>query len=166
MRRLPPLLVCVLAASAFPQAPAPPALSGHLSAWTQDCDGDCSPPRADGRGGPVSLVIAVPTKPGEASTAGFDRELSLPDAGAVLRAKVSFYSVCPRGAQGGPGGDPCPSRYLQVQVVLSGDARAFCGASLDWADAYPFPVVMCAGEDSRRPGRRLGVTLSREAPAL
>ncbi|MFI5361947.1 MAG: hypothetical protein ACHQ49_08265, partial [Elusimicrobiota bacterium] len=67
-----------------------------------------------------------------------------------------------------PAGSGGRRRYLQIQAVLKGDARAFCSVSLNPADAQPFPVMMCAGENLGRAGERLGVSLSRKdvAPPL
>jgi hypothetical protein len=99
--------------------------------------------------------------PGEARTGKFSRTFSFA-SGERVTAAFTVYFVCPRGAKGEPGVDSCPARYVQVQAVLTGDARAFCAASLNPADAHPFPVMMCAGENLRRPGERLGISLSRE----
>lgn len=134
--------------------------SGFLSSWKQDCAGGCALPAGE-QSGAASFAVDEPMNPGEARTAKFERAFVF-QTGEKVQAVFSVYFVCPRGAKGEPGGDSCPSRYLQVQAVLSGDARAFCGAALNLADARPFPVLMCAGENARRPGERLGVSLSRE----
>jgi len=137
-------------------------LSGFVSAWRQDCSNGCALPAAAGKSEPVALSLDVPMNPGEARTARFEKEFSYGVGGERVHASATFYFVCPRGAKAVPGSDSCPSRYVQAQIALTGDARAFCAAALNPADAAPFPVLMCAGENLRRPGERLGVSLSRQ----
>lgn len=159
------LLVAPLAAA---RAAAPAAVlefSGFVSAWRQDCTNGCALPAGSGPSEAAAFTLDVPMNPGEARTAKFEREFVLAPTGERIKASVTVYFLCPRGAKSDPGGDSCPSRYVQAQVVLTGDARAFCAASLNPADAHPFPVMMCAGENLRRPGERLGVSLSRQAVA-
>ncbi len=103
----------------------------------------------------------MPAAPGEARIAKFSKTFAFA-TGEKISAAFTVYYVCPRDAGSAPGEDACPSRYVQVQAVLTGDARAFCAVSLNPADAHPFPVMMCAGENLRRPGERLGVSLSRK----
>lgn len=134
--------------------------SGFVSSWKQDCTDGCALPAGE-QSGPASFRVDEPMNPGEARVGKFERTFSF-KTGETVRAEFTVYFVCPRAAKGRPGVDSCPSRYLQVQTVLSGDAKAFCGAALNLADAHPFPVLMCAGENLRRPGERLGVSLSRE----
>jgi hypothetical protein len=133
--------------------------SGFVSSWRQDCANGCALP-AGGESAAAAFSVDVPMNPGEARVAKFDRTFVFA-AGEKVAAAFTVYYLCPRDAAAEPGGDSCPARYLQVQAVLSGDARAFCAASLNPADAHPFPVMMCAGENLRRPGERLGVSLSR-----
>jgi hypothetical protein len=137
-------------------------LSGHLTPWRQDCTNGCALPQGAGKAETVAVAVDTPMNPGEARVAKFEKELSYGGAGERVRASATVYFVCPRSAKPIPGQDSCPTRYLQVQIVLSGDAKAFCAAALNPADAAPFPVMMCAGENLRRPGERLGVSLSRE----
>ncbi len=99
--------------------------------------------------------------PGEVRTAALEKTFAFATGEKIRAAFTVYYAVCPRDAAAKPGVDSCPARYVQVQAVLSGDARAFCAVSLNPADAHPFPVMMCAGENLRRPGERLGVSLSR-----
>ncbi len=155
-------LLLAVPASAAPGTVAD--LSGYLSAWSQDCSNGCALPAAQGRSAAASLSVEVPETPGEARAASLERDFVFA-GGERVHARVSVYYLCPRDAVSAPGSDPCPARYLQVQTVLSGDAAAFCAASLNPADAVPFPVMMCAGDDLRRPRVRLGVSLSRLAVA-
>jgi len=149
-------------AEAAPPASGALALSGFVSAWRQDCSGECGLPAPAGKGEAVAAAIDVPLNPGEARTAKFSRDFAYAGSGEKVRAAVTIYFVCPRDGAPGAAGDTCPSHYLQVQVVLTGDARAFCAAALNVDDARPFPVIMCAGENARKPGERLGVSLSRK----
>lgn len=134
--------------------------SGFVSSWKQDCTDGCALPAGEGSGA-ASFQVDEPMNPGEARIGKFERTFAF-KTGEKIQAAFTVYFVCPRDAKSQPGVDSCPSRYLQVQAVLTGDARAFCGAALNLADAHPFPVMMCAGENLRRPGERLGVSLSRE----
>ncbi|HXT01240.1 MAG TPA: hypothetical protein VN915_11230 [Elusimicrobiota bacterium] len=134
--------------------------SGFVSSWKQDCTDGCALPAGE-ESGAASFAVDEPMNPGEARIGKFSRTYAF-KTGETVSADFTVYFVCPRGAKGEPGVDSCPSRYLQVQAVLTGDARAFCAASLNPADAHPFPVMMCAGENRRRPGERLGVSLSRD----
>ncbi len=151
------ILAVLLAASA---SAAAMDFSGHISSWKQDCTNGCALP-AGAESGAASFALDVPMAPGEAHVAKFDRAFAFA-SGEKISAAFTVYFVCPRETGAKPGGDSCPARYLQVQAVLTGDARAFCAASLNTADAHPFPVMMCAGENLRRPGERLGVSLSRQ----
>lgn len=140
--------------------------AGFVSSWRQDCTNGCALP-AGGESAAAAFKIDVPMSPGEARIAKFSRTFAF-STGEKVAADFTVYYLCPRDAVSEPGVDSCPSRYVQVQAVLTGDARAFCAASLNPADAHPFPVMMCAGENLRRPGERLGVSLSRKdvgAPA-
>jgi hypothetical protein len=134
--------------------------SGYVSSWKQDCTDGCAPP-AGASGGQAAFAVDVPMNPGEARVAKFEKSFAF-ESGEKIVADFTAYYVCPRDAAAKPGVDSCPARYVQMQVVLTGDARAFCAASLNPADAHPFPVMMCAGENLRRPGERLGVSLSRK----
>ncbi|MDE2490247.1 MAG: hypothetical protein KGM24_05330 [Elusimicrobia bacterium] len=160
MRTLLAILLAVSAAASA--APAPAELSGYLSSWRQDCSSGCLPPVGEAANAPIVLSLAAARRPGEARTASFERTLSY-RTGERVRVRVVFYDVCPRAAAAadGDGGGSCPSRYVQVQTTLSGDASAFCAASLNLADAEPFPVVACGGADRLHPGVRLGVSLHR-----
>jgi hypothetical protein len=146
------LLLCAAPAAALD-------FSGHVSSWRQDCTNGCAPP-VGAAGEPASFAVDVPMNPGEARVAKFNKTFAF-DSGEKILASFTVYYVCPADAAAKPGEDSCPSRYVQVQAVLSGDAKAFCAASLNPADAHPFPVMMCAGENLRRPGERLGISLSR-----
>ncbi|MFI5345844.1 MAG: hypothetical protein ACHQ51_05675 [Elusimicrobiota bacterium] len=157
------VLAASAAAAASPGAAADYA--GFVSAWRQDCTNGCGVPAGAGPGQAAAFRLDVPMNPGEARTTKFEREFVLAPTGERIKAAFTVYAVCPHGAKPEPGGDSCPSRYVQIQAVLSGDARAFCAASLNDADARPFPVMMCAGENLRRPGERLGISLSRQAVA-
>jgi hypothetical protein len=133
--------------------------SGYVSSWKQDCSDGCAPP-VGAAGEAAAFAVDVPMNPGEARVASFEKSFAF-DSGEKIRAAFTVYYVCPRDAAAEPGVDSCPTRYVQVQAVLSGDAKAFCAASLNAEDAHPFPVMMCAGENLRRAGERLGVSLSR-----
>lgn len=168
MRRELTALLLLGAPLAAARAAAPAAVlefSGFASAWRQDCSNGCALPAGGGPSEAATFRLDVPMNPGEARSSKFEREFVLAPAGERIKASVTVYFICPRGAKPDPGNDSCPSRYLQVQAVLTGDARAFCAASLNPADAHPFPVMMCAGENLRHPGERLGVSLSRQAVA-
>lgn len=131
------------------------AITGYLSAWTQDCQGaSCALPAPGERNRPVLLRLVMPSAPGEASAAHASETLSLGAAGEIL-AEINFYAICPYG--GAPG--TCAGRYFQAQVSLSGPAGAFCAAAFNAPDFAPFPVLMCAGTSAA--GRRFGVTLHR-----
>lgn len=156
-------LLAVLLCAAGAANAAALDFSGFASSWKQDCTDGCAPP-AGAAGEAAAFSLDVPMSPGEARVARFEKDFVFP-TGEKISAAFTIYYVCPRGAAPAPGADSCPSRYLQVQAALSGDARAFCAASLNPADAHPFPVMMCAGENLRRPGERLGVSLSRESVA-
>ena len=134
--------------------------SGFVSSWKQDCTNGCALPAGE-ESGPASFMVDEPMNPGEAHTGKFERAFAF-KTGEKVFAAFTVYFVCPRGGAGEPGVDSCPARFIQIQAVLTGDARAFCAASLNPADAHPFPVMMCAGENLRRPGERLGVSLSRQ----
>jgi hypothetical protein len=134
--------------------------NGFVSSWKQDCTNGCALP-TPGQSGAAAFKVDVPMNPGEARTAKFDRTFAF-ETGESVTASFTVFFVCPRDSKPRPGEDSCPSRYLQVQAVLTGDARAFCAASLNTADAHPFPVMMCAGENLRRVGERLGISLSRK----
>jgi hypothetical protein len=157
MRKLPLFLLCAVGAA---NASAMD-FDGFVSSWKQDCTNGCALP-VPSESGPASFKIDVPMNPGEARTAKFERTFSF-ETGEKVKASFTMFFVCPRDERPRPGEDSCPSRYLQVQAVLTGDARAFCAASLNTADAHPFPVMMCAGENLRRAGERLGVSLSRKS---
>ena len=146
------LLLCSAPASALDFA-------GYVSSWKQDCTNGCAPP-AGASVEPAAFAADVPMNPGEARVAKFDKSFVFA-SGEKIRAAFTVYYVCPGDAVAKPGEDSCPTRYVQVQAVLTGDAKAFCAASLNPADAHPFPVMMCAGENLRRPGERLGIGLSR-----
>ena len=153
------LLLAVLLSCAAANAAALD-FSGFVSSWKQDCTNGCALPAGE-ESAAAAFKADEPMNPGEVRVAKFERAFAFA-TGEKMKAAFTVYFVCPRGAADEPGVDSCPSRYLQVQAVLTGDARAFCAASLNLADARPFPVMMCAGENLRRPGERLGVSLSRE----
>lgn len=124
--------------------------TGFASAWRRP---DGGIPRAVESNVAVDRSLALPAGPGQAST--LTQRLSF--AGG-LEAAVRLYAVCPHGP---PAGSPCPGLYYQVQLELSGAAEGFCSASLNGADALPFPVLQCAGREKGVPGSWLGVTLHR-----
>jgi len=140
--------------------------SGYISSWRQDCSNGCALPAAQASEA-AAFKIDVPMNPGEARVAKFARSFGFA-SGEKIEASFTVYYLCPRDGHASPAGESCPSRYLQIQAVLKGDARAFCSVSLNPADAQPFPVMMCAGENLGRAGERLGVSLSRKdvAPPL
>jgi hypothetical protein len=156
IKTLPILLLCALGAG--PAAALD--FSGHVSSWKQDCTDGCAPPVGN-ESRAAAFAVDVPINPGEARVSKFGETFAFP-TGEKITASFTVYFVCPRDAAAKSGEDSCPARYLQVQAVLTGDARAFCAASLNPADAHPFPVMMCAGENLRRAGERLGVSLSRK----
>lgn len=137
--------------------------TGFVTPWRQACAASCGLPAGAGPAAAVTFSLVVPDSPGAVSVAKAERSFVVGPGGETLKAVVTAYFVCPRDARPVPG-DPCPTRFVQAQVALSGAAGAFCGASLNPADAWPFPVLMCAGEVPARPGERLGVSLSRRAP--
>ena len=155
MKIFPLLLLC----AALAVDAAALDFSGHISSWKQDCTNGCALP-GGGSSQTAAFAVDVPMSRGEARAAKFEKTFAFP-SGEKIGASFTVYYVCPTDAVAKPGEDSCPTRYVQVQAVLSGDARAFCAASLNPADAHPFPVMMCAGENLRRPGERLGVSLSR-----
>lgn len=155
MNRL--IAAALLLAQPLAAAVGEPALElqGYLSAWTQDCSGSsCQLPKPGERNRPVTLRLAMPAAPGEASAARASEKLPLAGAGE-LTADLDFYAICPYAGKEG-----CAGRYFQAQVSLSGPAGAFCAAALNAADFAPFPVLMCAG--TAPGGRRYGVTLHRK----
>lgn len=151
------LAAALLLARPLAAAPGEPEieLKGYLSAWTQDCAGSsCQLPKPGERNRQVSLRLAMPASPGEASAAHAAEKLALP-GGGELAAEINFYAICPYG-----GKENCAGRYFQAQVSLSGPAGSFCAAALNAADFAPFPVLLCAG--ALPDGRRFGVTLHRQ----
>lgn len=150
------LLSLSLAASAQvpeppPGAPAPGAalvFAGYLSTWEKVRGGIPSALSSDE---PVMLTLTPPSRPGEASSARTVRTLG------DITALIELYAVCPHGPAA-PGGG-CPGLYYSFQVELSGRAAAVCASSLNFADAYPFPVLVCAGPAS--PGITAGLTTHR-----
>jgi hypothetical protein len=156
MRKLPLFLLCAVGAANA----AAMDFNGFVSSWKQDCANGCALPAA-GDSQAAAFKVDVPMNPGEARVAKFEKTFAFA-TGEKVTAAFTVYFLCPRDAEAEPGADSCPARYLQVQAVLSGDARAFCAASLNPADAHPFPVMMCAGENLRRAGERLGVSLTRK----
>ena len=124
MRKLPFFLFCAAAATNA----AALDFNGFVSSWKQDCTSGCALP-APSESGPASFKVDVPMNPGEARVAKFEKTLSF-ETGEKVTAAFTIYFVCPRELQGVPGDDSCPTRYLQVQAVLTGDAHAFCAASL------------------------------------
>lgn len=155
------LLAALLAAAPGP-APAPPVAGvalaadgaarfiGYASAWRRQDGGLPRPVQANV---PVDRTLTLPGGPGQA-TAAAER---LAFAGG-LTGTLRLYAVCPHGP---PAGSPCPGLYYQVQLELAGAAEGFCSASLNGADALPFPVLQCAGRESGASGSWLGVTLHR-----
>ncbi len=154
------IFLALILASAGAANAAALDFAGFVSSWKQDCTNGCALPAGEGSA-PASFKADEPMSPGEVHVAKFERAFEY-STGEKVTAAFTVYFLCPRGAANEPGVDSCASRYLQVQAVLTGDARAFCAASLNPADAHPFPVMMCAGENLRRPGERLGVSLSRQ----
>lgn len=155
------LLAGLLAAAPAP-APAPPVTGvtlgadgtarflGYASAWRRADGGLPRPVQANV---PVDRTLALPGGPGQA-TSVTER---VAFAGG-LTGTLRLFAVCPHGP---PAGLPCPGLYYQVQVELAGAAQGFCSASLNGADALPFPVLQCAGREAAVPGSWLGVTLHR-----
>lgn len=152
------LLICIaLLAQPIAAAVGEPELElkGYISAWSQDCaGGSCQLPKPGERNRPVTLRLAMPAAPGQASAAHSAETLALP-GGGELPASIDLFAICPYA-----GKDSCAGRYFQAQVSLSGGAGAFCAASLNVSDFAPFPVLMCAG--IAPDGRRFGVTLHRQ----
>jgi len=145
------------------RAPRSLSLRGFSSSWIQDCTAGCGLPAGVKKNDPVDLTLALPDVPGEFRAAKFSRTYAFqtPGGGAQppLQVAVSVYAVCPRGAPASAE-DPCPGRYFQAQIELSGAAAAQCGASLNEADAAPFPVMTCGAFLSGKP-LRVGVSLHR-----
>lgn len=133
--------------------------SGYISSWRQDCAGDCGLPIAFSSSIPVTFDLNIPLKPGEVVSIKRRLSLDLPDK-KKMGVEISFYAVCPK-SEAAPQ-NYCPGLYYQAQARLSGETEAFCGVSLNKADAVPFPVLMCAGGDKSHPGRSIGITLHRE----
>ncbi|MBI5884228.1 MAG: hypothetical protein HZB91_14125 [Elusimicrobia bacterium] len=142
-------------------------LRGFLSFWTQDCGNGCGLPQPAAPAMPAELSLPLPGRPGEATSARFERQAAL-GMTSVLQAKVTAFAVCPRETGSATSGGPaarkvsCPDRYFQIQVEVRGEAEVFCGMSMDEHDLVPFPVLMCAGTSKSEPSRRVGVTLHRK----
>lgn len=144
-------------------------LKGFISGWTQYCPGGvCNLPAPEEKNVGTELSINLPDKPGEAGTAGFEKQFAFKNRGAVS-LRLTLYAVCPgkrfliseTGGQNNSGKGRCPGMYYQAQIELSGDAQAFCAVSLNESDAIPFPVMMCSGPDAKNPSYRLGITTHR-----
>lgn len=153
---LPLLLALALPAAAqVPDLPAgapapgaPLVFAGYLSTWEKAPGGVPAPLVSDE---PVRLTLTPPSRPGEASSARVVRTLG------DLTALVELYAVCPHGPPAPAG--PCTGLYFSFQLELSGRAAASCASSLNFADAYPFPVLVCGGPSAG--GLRAGLTAHR-----
>lgn len=158
-----PLIILTLFLAPSSRAQDPGAavahFSGYVSSWRQDCAQDCGLPTALSSNVPVTFDLNVPLKPGEAVSVKHRISFDLPTK-KKMRVEISLYAVCPKSEAAR--GDSCPGLYYQAQVSLGGETDAFCGVSLNKADAVPFPVLMCSGGDKKNPGRRIGITLHRE----
>lgn len=151
-------LLLGLCASAAAQAPALPpgaplpgqplVFSGYLSTWQRPEGGIPVPLVADE---PVQLVLTPPSRPGQAVSARALRKMG--DISAV----VELYAVCPHGPAAPEG--LCPGLFFSFQLELTGRAAASCASSLNFADAYPFPVLVCGGPSG--PGFSAGLTAHR-----
>ena len=148
----------------MPAVPKSVSLRGFSSSWIQDCSAGCGLPSGVKKNDPVELTLALPDVPGEFRMTKFSRAYSFQtrDGGVPtqpLEVAVSLYAVCPRGGQPS-NNDPCPARYFQAQIELSGAAAAQCGVSLNQADVEPFPVMTCGALLRGKPFR-IGVSLHR-----
>ncbi|MBI5598068.1 MAG: hypothetical protein HY928_18455 [Elusimicrobia bacterium] len=151
-------ILLAFCASAAAQVPALPpggplpgqtlVFSGFLSTWERPAGGIPSPLVADE---PVQLTLTPPSRPGEAASARALRTLG--DVSAV----VELYAVCPHGPAAPEG--LCPGLFFSFQLELTGRVAATCASSLNLADAYPFPVLVCAGPSG--PGLTTGMTAHR-----
>ena len=137
------------------EPPKATRFSGSLSVWRRDCSAACVLPAPGTLYVALELDLDLRLEPRQAVS---DKRRHV--FGSNLEAEVSLFAVCPHGTAGLQ--EICPGLYFQAQVQLKGEAEAFCGAALDRADAWPFPVLQCAGPGRARPGRRFGVTLHRE----
>lgn len=148
-------------------------LRGFVSSWVQDCASGCGLPAGVEKNDPVSAELALPEAPGTFTKADFVRRFKFEGFAEPLVLAAAVYAICPQGAQA-PGGTRhvsnsaalyfakqsagCPGRYFQVQAALSGAAGALCGASLNEADAVPFPVLTCGAPAG---SKKIGITLHR-----
>lgn len=151
------LLAALLATAPAPKLEGVPLanagearFTGFASVWRRP---DGGLPRPVQSNVAVDQTLKLPGGPGQATAAAQTLRLA-----GGLTADVRLYAVCPHGP---PAGSPCPGLYYQVQLELSGAAEGFCSASLNGADALPFPVLQCAGREKGAPGSWLGVTLHR-----
>ena len=158
------LLAAFLAASAPVPKPGPgirlaageARFAGYASVWRREGGGL---PRGLSTNRPLDAALALPAAPGQAISASRDFDTPV-GRGAPLKTTLRLFAVCPHGPEGG---SPCPGLFYQVQLELSGAAEGFCSASLNGADALPFPVLQCAGREKADPKAWLGVTLHRTA---
>ncbi|MBI5243973.1 MAG: hypothetical protein HY922_09905 [Elusimicrobia bacterium] len=132
-------------------------LRGFVSSWLQDCADGCGLPAGAAKNDPVEAELGLPEVPGEFNKTGFTRRFEFKGFEGPLVLTATVYAICPRG-QAQPPGSPCPGRYFQVQAALSGAAGALCGASLNEADAVPFPVLACGAPAG---SKKIGITLHR-----
>ncbi|HAH05152.1 MAG TPA: hypothetical protein DCM05_01300 [Elusimicrobia bacterium] len=131
-------------------------LSGFASSWAQDCSEDCGIPVGVVKNQPLAAELGLPEKAGEFRMVSFVKRFAFEGLGE-LTMKTAVYAICPRG--GTPTeSDPCPGRYFQVQMELSGLAGAVCGSMVNAGDVEPFPVLTCGAPAGTR---KVGITLHR-----
>lgn len=135
------------------------AIDGYISLWFQKCAGEvCDTAQPLLVNNPLSFSLIPPAQPGTFSADKKPASFVL-DSSTTLKAVVDMYALCPHGAQIAEGA--CLSLYYRPQITLSGDTEAHCTASLNPADAIPFPVMTCAGRSKKYPEYRIGVSLHR-----
>lgn len=135
------------------------SMEGYISLWIQKCAGEsCDTAQPLLINSALSFNLLPPNQPGSFSVDKKPASFIL-DSSTTLKAVVDMYALCPHGAQIVDGA--CLSLYYRPQITLSGDAEAHCTASLNPADAFPFPVMTCAGRSKKYPAYRIGVSLHR-----
>jgi hypothetical protein len=128
--------------------------SGFVSSWQKNA----ALPVPVERNIPVSFVLPAVNQPGTFRV--FRRSFNLTFGQELASAELAVYAICPQ--NGVVENGVCKTRYFQVQLELSGAVNAFCSASLNGADAIPFPVMTCAGRSAADSRTKFGITLHRD----
>ncbi|MBI4656867.1 MAG: hypothetical protein HY746_09015, partial [Elusimicrobia bacterium] len=164
-------------------------LSGYVSVWIQKClpadvrdatqrqagATERGIPQALHKNRPVELEIPLPFE--EESAVYKVKEEKFKIGGGEFSIKMKFYAIYPSDTEAkdllfqkkalskANSGKTAPKIheriYFQIQIETGGDfTGAFCAASMNYQDFFPFPVVMCARNFSK--DSRIGVTLHRD----